>query len=77
MNKKTISHDFSLIVRVLDNTDPDTFDGFKSLDDAMNVAAMHKSYGDDVWWIDDLIVYDDGSTVHDRHYVDWLDGYIT
>lgn len=49
MNKKIISHDFILVVRVLDNTDPTTFDGFKSLDDAMNVAALHKSYGDDVW----------------------------
>lgn len=76
MNKKIISHIFNLIISD-DSFHPLALD-FKSLDDALGVAAMYKS--DDfrkVWWIDEVIVYDDGSTANNRLSTDCLDGYIT
>lgn len=69
MNKTVISHIYHLIISD-DSFHPLALD-FKSLDDALGVAAMYKE--DDfrhVWWIDEDIVYDDGSTFGIRHYVD-------
>lgn len=69
MNKKIISRDVQIVVRLMDDTDPTVFDGFKSLDEALSLANLHKSYGDDVYWLDECITYDDGSVIRDRHYV--------
>lgn len=69
MNNKIASRDYQVIVRLMDNTGTSVFDGFTSLDAALNLALLHKAYGDDVYWIDEDITYYDGSTVHDRHYV--------
>lgn len=77
MNKKIISHNYSLIISD-DSFDPITLDGYKNLDDVLGLAALYKNCGDrHVWWIDELIVYDDGSTANNRLSTDWLDGYIS
>ena len=72
MNKKIISHTYNLVYSD-DSYDPIEID-YKSLDDALGVAAMYERSDDrHVWWIDETVVYDDGSTFNLRHITGWLD----
>jgi hypothetical protein len=66
MDKKIISLTYNLVYSD-DSYDPIEID-FKSYDEALGVATMYKDLDDrHVWWIDEIIVYDDGSTASIRY----------